>query len=46
MRTSQINKLESILAEKEKLLTDTISKADIHTELLVKGVLQIKHDSQ
>ncbi len=41
MRNSQLNKLKNDFEEQKKSLKDTISKADIHTSLLIRGVLHI-----
>lgn len=41
MRNSQLNKLKNDFEEQKKFLKDTISKADIHTSLLIRGVLHI-----
>lgn len=41
MRTSQFNKLIHDFEEQKKALRDTISKADIHTNLLVRGMLHV-----
>lgn len=41
MRTSQLNKLTNDFEYQKKSLKETISKADIHTNLLVRGVLHI-----
>lgn len=42
MRTSQLNKLKVDYENQEKTMQETISKADIHTNLLVKGVLHVE----
>ena len=42
MRTSQLNKLKVDYENQEKIMQETISKADIHTNLLVKGVLHVE----
>ena len=42
MRTSQLNKLKIDYENQEKTMQETISKADIHTNLLVKGVLHVE----
>ena len=42
MRTSQLNKLKVDYENQEKIMKDTISKADIHTNLLIKGVLHVE----
>lgn len=42
MRTSQLNKLKVDYENQEKTMKDTISKADIHTNLLIKGVLHVE----
>lgn len=42
MRTSQLENLLKRYEEQKKVLEDTIQKADIHTQLLVKGVLHIE----
>ena len=42
MRTSQLNKLRVDFENQEKTMKDTISKADIHTNLLIKGVLHVE----
>lgn len=41
MRTSQLNKLTNDFEDQKKSLKDTISKADIHTNLLIRGVLHV-----
>jgi ATP-dependent helicase HepA len=41
MRTSQLEKLEKNYTNHEANFKDVIAKADIHTNLLVKGVLRI-----
>lgn len=41
MRTSQLNKLIHDFEEQKKALRDTISKADIHTNLLIRGMLHV-----
>ena len=41
MRTGQLEKLRKHFDEQKKILDDTIQKADIHTQLLVKGVLHV-----
>ena len=41
MRTSQFNKLLHDFEEQKKALRDTISKADIHTNLLIRGMLHV-----
>lgn len=41
MRNSQLNKLKNDFEEQKKSLKDTISKADIHTSLLIRGILHI-----
>ncbi len=42
MRNSQINKLTLQYEEQKKALKEAIDKADIHTNLLVKGVLRVE----
>lgn len=41
MRMSQLNKLTNDFEEQKRSLKETISKADIHTNLLVRGVLHV-----
>ena len=41
MRTSQLDKLISDFAKQKKVMDETIGKADIHTNLLVKGILHV-----
>jgi hypothetical protein len=41
MRTSQLDNLRKKYEEQKKILEDTIKKADIHTQPLVKGVLHV-----
>lgn len=41
MRQSQIEKLEKDYKLQEKSMNETIAKADIHTNLLVKGILHV-----
>jgi len=41
MRTAQLDNLRNHYEEQKKILEDTIKKADIHTQQLVKGVLHI-----
>ncbi|MCH5340949.1 MAG: DEAD/DEAH box helicase family protein [Acetatifactor sp.] len=41
MRTSQLNKLKNDFEDHKKTLKDTISQADIHTNLLIRGVLHV-----
>lgn len=43
MRNSQLNKLRTDYENHESLMRETIKKADIHTNLLVKGVLHVEH---
>ncbi len=42
MRTSQLTKLKVDYENQEKTMQETLSKADIHTNLLVKGVLHVE----
>lgn len=42
MRTSQLNKLKVDYENQERTMQETISKADIHTNLLIKGVLHVE----
>ena len=42
MRTSQLNKLRIDYENQENIMKDTILKADIHTNLLIKGVLHVE----
>lgn len=41
MRQSQLDKLEKDYKVQEKSMNETIAKADIHTNLLVKGILHV-----
>ncbi len=42
MRTSQLDNLRKHFDEQQKILEETIQKADIHTQPLVKGVLHVE----
>ena len=42
MRNSQLNNLRKHYEEQKKVLEDTVQKADIHTQALIKGVLHIE----
>lgn len=41
MRQSQLDNLEKDYAVQTNIINETIAKADIHTNLLVKGILHI-----
>lgn len=42
MRRAQLDKLTSDFDAQQRKMNETISKADIHTELLVKGILHVE----
>ena len=42
MRNAQLENLRKHYEEQKKILEDTVQKADIHTQPLVKGVLHIE----
>lgn len=42
MKKAQLENLHRYYEEQKKLLEETIKKADIHTQLLIKGVLRIE----
>lgn len=42
MRNAQLDNLRKHYEEQKKTLEDTVRKADIHTQLLVKGVLHVE----
>ena len=42
MRTSQLESLKKNFEDQKRMLEDTITKADIHTQPLVKGVLHVE----
>ena len=42
MRTSQLLKLRNDHEEQKKRMREAASKADIHTDLLVRGVLHVR----
>ncbi len=41
MRTGQLDNLRKKYEEQKKVLEETVQKADIHTQPLVKGVLHV-----
>ena len=41
MHNGQLNKLNNEIADIQKKFSDIAARADIHTELLVKGVLHV-----
>ena len=42
MKQSELDRLNGELERQKKSLEETVSKADIHTMLLVKGVLKVE----
>ena len=41
MRNSQLNKIRTDYENQESAMRETMKKADIHTNLLVKGMLHV-----
>jgi hypothetical protein len=42
MRTAQLENLKKNYKEQKRALEETIGKADIHTQPLVKGILHVE----
>lgn len=45
MRKSQLDKLKSDFNAQKKAMDETIKKADIHTNLIIKGVLHVEREN-